>query len=117
MAESIILQKSEDFALRIIKLGRYLESKQEFVLSRQILRSGTSIGANVAEGVHASTDKDFIYKHEIAQRESSETLYWLRLLFRGKYITKYQFDSLYNDVIEIEKILTAIIKKTKKKLK
>ena len=117
MADSLILQKSEDFALRIIKLCRYLESKQEFVLSRQLLRSGTSIGANVAEGVHASTDKDFIYKHEISQRETSETLYWLRLLFRGGYITKRQFDNIYADGIELEKILTAIIKKTKNKQK
>ena len=116
MADSLILQKSEDFALRIIKLFRYLESKKEFIMSKQIFRSGTSIGANSAEAVHASSDKDFIAKLEIAQKECSETLFWLRLLFKSGLITKKQFDDIYKDCIEIEKILTTIIKKIKKKL-
>jgi four helix bundle protein len=71
MAESLILQKSEDFALRIIKLFKYLNNKKEFIISKQIFRSGTSIGANAAEAVHASSDRDFVAKLEISQRECS----------------------------------------------
>ncbi|MCL1892513.1 MAG: four helix bundle protein [Alphaproteobacteria bacterium] len=116
MAESLILSRSEDFALRVIKLYKFLQNKNEFIISKQIFRSGTSIGANAAEAVHASSNKDFVCKLEISQRECSETLYWLRLLEKSGFITKKQFENIYTDCIEIEKILTTIIKKTKKKL-
>lgn len=91
------------------------ESKREFVLSKQVLRSGTSIGANVREANHAQSGKDFIHKLSIAQKECDETLYWLELLYTTKYITEDQFNSLSNEAIELIKIITKSIltKKTK----
>ena len=118
MADSIVFMKSEDFALRIIKLYIYLtKKKNETTLSKQILRSGTSIGANLAESIHGASDCDFINKHVISKKECSERLYWLRLLKRSGFITENEFDSIYKDGIEIEKLLTSIIKSMKSKRK
>ena len=111
MNKSIVEAKSKAFALRIIALYRYLCSeKKEFVLSKQLVRSGTSIGANVAEAQCAISDKDFSAKMYIAFKECSETKYWLELLYKSNYITEKQFDSIYSDCSELFKILSSITK-------
>ncbi len=118
MKDNSIKIKSFSFAFRIVKLYQYLKSeKNEYVLSKQLLRSGTSIGALVRESEHSESKLDFIHKLAIAQKETNETLYWLELLFATEIITKDQFDSINNDAIEIMKIITAIIKTTKLNLK
>ena len=109
--DNAILTKSKDFAIRIVNLYKYLSSeKREYVLSKQILRSGTSIGANVHEAEEGFSDKDFQYKMYIALKEARETEYWLELLFRTEYIGEKQYNSLNNDCIEILKILVSITK-------
>lgn len=114
MKENIIKDKSFLFSIRIIKLYNYLcEEKKEFVLSKQILRSGTSVGANVREAEHAESPTDFKHKMSIAQKEINETLYWLELLSATDYITKSQFESLNEDAVEIIKLITTIIKTVK----
>ncbi len=96
--DNIVEEKSFDFAKRIVKLSNYLvNEKKEFVISRQITKSGTSIGANVAEAQNAQSDKDFVAKLSIGLKESRETKYWLRLLFETEYINEKEFYSLYND--------------------
>ena len=111
MAESIILKKSKSFALRIIKLYKYLtEEKKEFVLSKQLLRSGTSIGANAKEGAYGQSKADLCARLFVAQKECAETEYWLELLYESEYITKGQFESIHSDCEELIKILTAITK-------
>jgi len=105
---NIIAIKSEDFAVRIINLARYLrEQKQETIISKQIFRSGTSIGANVSESNNAQSKSDFENKLNIALKEADETAYWLRILKRTDYLTKEEFDSIYSDVTEIIAILIA----------
>ena len=109
-----IYQKSFQFAVRIVKLCKYLQTEQkEYILSKQILRSGTSIGANVAEAQQAQSKPDFISKLNIALKEAAETDYWLRLLFETEYLSKSQFDSIIADCDEIESILVSIIKSSK----
>ena len=111
---NIIEQKSKAFALRIIKLYQWLtEAKHEFVLSKQVLRSGTSIGANVKEGIRAQSIPDFIAKFSIALKEAEETEYWLELLHESGYIEEPSFTSIYEDNKEIVKLLIAIVKTTK----
>lgn len=111
--ESIIEKKSFDFAVRIVNLYRHLTSdKKEFVLSKQLLRSGTSIGANVAEGERGQTKPDFNSKMNIALKEANETYYWLRLLHSTDYLTDKEFQSMEKDVDEIIAILVSICKKT-----
>ncbi|MCL1940704.1 MAG: four helix bundle protein [Synergistaceae bacterium] len=111
---NIILDKSKAFALRIIKLYRFLaEEKKEFILSKQILRSGTSIGANVREAIRGQSKPDFYAKLNIALKEASETEYWLELLYESDYLKKTVFDSIYNDCQEIIKILVSITKTQK----
>ena len=110
------LEKSFSFALRIVKLYQHLsEKKKEFVLSKQILRSGTSIGANLEESRDAQTPSDFQTKVSIAYKEARETSYWLRLLFASKYLTERQFASLHADCEELIRILgsTQLTMKTK----
>ena len=115
--ENVSVTKSLEFAVRIVKLCRYLvEEKKEYVLSKQLLRSGTSIGANVREGAYGESKKDFISKMSIALKEASETEYWLELLMRTEYITEKQYESIRNDNSEIAKILTAIVKESKKSI-
>ena len=112
--DNIIEEKSFQFAIRIVKLSQYLRSsKREFVLSKQVLRSGTSIGANVAEAQQAQSRADFISKLEIALKETSETKYWIRLLKETGYISECEFNSVFPDCVEIEKILVSIVKSTK----
>lgn len=116
--DNIIEKKSLAFALRIIRLYKYLQKeKKEFCLSQQILRSGTSIGANVAEGKYAESALDFIHKLAVAQKETSETLYWLGLLHEAEYISDIEYDSLSFDCTEIMKLLTTIIKTKKETVK
>ncbi len=110
----IIESKSKKFAVRIINLYKYLVSeKKEYVMSRQILKSGTSIGANVKEGEYGQSAADFISKMSIALKEAAETSYWLELLKETDYITQEQFESINSDCTELIKILTSIIKTTK----
>ena len=113
--ENIIVQKSYAFALEIIKLYKELIEKKEFVLSKQILRSGTSIGANVHEAVSSESKKDFIHKLGIALKETRETSYWLRLLKDSNYINQQAFDSLHSTSLSLIKILNSIILTTKER--
>ena len=115
MRDDVKWQKSEEFALKIIELYKYLcIEKREFVISKQILRSGTSIGANIVESEFSESQADFIHKLSISQKEAGETLYWLRLLVKGGYLDKNWFDSLYKDGEEIIRILTSIIVRIKR---
>ena len=116
MKESIVLQKSFDFALTIIDLYRKLADKHEYVLSKQILRSGTSIGANVEESQAGISKRDFINKMSIASKEARETRYWLRLLDKSQFIT-YDYSKYLSDVNELIKMLTAIVKTSQKNTK
>ena len=111
--DATVSDKSFHFALRIVKLSRYLKEKNEYVMSRQLLRAGTSIGANIAEGEQAQSRPDFISKLGIALKEAAETNYWLRLLHGSGYLTDAEFASIFNDCRELERMLTAIIKTTK----
>jgi four helix bundle protein len=110
-ADSIIKEKAMDFAVRIVNLYQYLcTEKKEFVMSKQLLRSGTSIGANINEALQGFSKNDFIYKLSIALKEASETEYWLTLLYKTNYLTKKEFESIKKDNMELLKMLTAIIK-------
>ena len=118
MGNNIILDKSKDLALRIIRLYKFLcDEKKEFVLSKQVLRSGTSIGANIRESNRAQSKKEFVAKLNISLKEADETVYWLELLHESAYIDKPAFDSIYHDVEEIIKLLVTIIKTTKTNMK
>ncbi|MBQ2759289.1 MAG: four helix bundle protein [Clostridia bacterium] len=117
MMGNIVYNKSKNFAVRIIRLYKYLcENKNEFVMSKQILRCGTSIGANIAEAEASISKKDFLAKIYISFKECRETLYWLELLHETDYITNQEFDSIYADCKEIEKLLSSITKTTKNSL-
>ncbi len=114
MRENIVKNKSFMFAVRIVKLYQFLcEQKKEFVLSKQLLRSGTSVGAMVREAEHAETKNDFKHKMGIAQKEINEVIYWLELLKETNYLTQEQFESINTDAIEIIKLVTAILKSAK----
>ena len=111
---NIIEEKSFAFAIRIVNLYKHLnEAKKEFVLSKQLLRSGTSVGANVAEAEQAQSTPDFVSKMSIALKEASETKYWIRLLASTSYLTEVESESILNDCVELEKILVSIIKSSK----
>ncbi len=114
MKENVIADKSFNFAVRITRLHLFLkEEKKEFELSKQILKSGTSIGANVAESQDAQSKLDFISKLSIALKEARETLYWLRLLKATDFINETIFNSLYNDCEELIRLLVSIIKNSR----
>ena len=114
MKDNIILSKSKAFAVRVVRLCRYLrEEKKEYVLSKQLLRCGTSIGANVHEAKYAQSTDDFISKNSIALKEASETEYWLELLYETEYLNKAAYDSIAEDCSELVRLLTAIVKTTK----
>lgn len=103
-----------DFSVRIVRLYNYLcDEKKEYVMSKQLLRSGTSIGANAHEAVNGQTSKDFLAKMYIAFKEATESEYWINLLIRTDYLTQEQGNSILSDCVELKKILTAIIKATK----
>ena len=109
-----IQDKSFHFAIRIVNLCKYLQTEQkEYLMAKQLLRCGTSIGANVAESQQAQSRPDFISKLNIALKEAYETNYWLRLLHETHYITQAQFNSLFSDCNELERLLISIVKSTK----
>ena len=111
---SLVSTKSKAFAVRIIKLYQYLcNEKKEFIISKQLLRSGTSIGANLAEADYAISRSDFLSKLYISLKEASETIYWLDLLFQTDYLTAEQYESIRNDAEELRKILSSSTKTTK----
>jgi len=113
MEKSIIQEKSFAFAVRIFKLHRYLaDEKKEYVISKQLLKSGTSIGANIAEAYRGVSKKDFTNKMSIALKEANESEYWIELLFATECIDKSQYESIKADCVEINKILVAIVKKS-----
>ena len=115
MRNDVKWQKSEAFALKIIDLYSYLtEIKKEYVMSKQLLRSATSIGANIVESEYAESKADFIHKLTISQKEAGESLYWLRLLGKKSFIDSNLYESLYNECEEILRILTVIIRNSKK---
>jgi len=112
-----IITSSYAFALRIVRLYQYLVStKKEYILAKQVLRSGTSIGANIYESQHAQSRKDFISKMSIGFKEAHETEYWLMLLKDAHYISNNQYEDLSKDLVVIMKLLTAIIKSSKSNL-
>ena len=114
MAKSIIGEKSKDFAIKIIKCYKFLtEQKHESIMSKQLLRCGTSIGANTRESKNAQSRMDFLNKLNIALKEADETEYWLDLLHETRYLDDNQFESINADCTELIKMLTAIIKKLK----
>jgi four helix bundle protein len=115
MRKNVLREKSFGFAVRIVNLFKYLcEKKKEFVLSKQILRSGTSVGAMVRESEHAESKNDFVHKMAIAQKEINETLYWLELLNATDYISTKEYESLNADAVEIIKMITSSLKTAKK---
>jgi four helix bundle protein len=116
MKENVVVNKSFKFSVSIIRVYQFLvNEKNEYVLSKQILRSGTSIGANIEEAVGGVSDKDFIAKMSIAYKEARETKYWLKLLHETNYLSDKQFNTLLEDCEELLKILYTIINTSKNK--
>jgi four helix bundle protein len=114
MAKGPIYNKSFAFAVRVIKLARFLQSeKREYVLSKQVIRCGTAIGAMVRESEHAESKSDFVHKMNVALKEANETLYWLELLQAADLIDQASFESIACDNVEILKLLAAIVKTSK----
>ena len=114
MNEGITYNKSKHFAVRIVKLYRFLcEDKKEFIMSKQLLRCGTSIGANIAEANCAFSEKDFLAKMYIAFKECAETEYWLELLFDSEILTNQEYQSIIDDCRELKRLLSSITKTVK----
>ena len=113
--KNVIKEKSFAFAIEIVSLYKVLVERKEFVLSKQLLRSGTSIGANVRESEHAQSKADFIHKLSIALKEANETEYWIDLLFETKYLSQTEFDIIKPNIVELLKLLTSIINTSKTK--
>ena len=112
-----VLPKSKAFAIRIVNLYSYLTKiKNEYVMSKQLLRCGTSIGANISEAQYAISKADFIAKMQISLKECAESLYWLDILHETKFLNKEQFDSIYLDCEELKKLLISILKSSKKEV-
>ena len=115
--DNIIADKSKKFAIRIINLYKYLlKEKKEYVLSKQLVRSGTSIGANVAEAICAISKKDFTAKMYIAYKECSESLYWIELLYETEYLDEKAFDLIWTQCKELHKILSSITKSSEERI-
>ena len=116
--DNVLKEKSFSFALRVVKLTQYLKrDKKEYVLSKQVLRSGTSVGALICEAEYAQSKPDFINKLSIGLKEANETYYWLRLLYEGKYITETMFNSLKPQINELIKLLISSINTAKERAK
>jgi len=115
LKKNIVKEKSFVFACEIVSLHKILVERKEFVLSRQLLRSGTSIGANIRESEQAESTPDFIHKLAIALKEANETEYWLELLFATKYISELELQTIHPKLSELLRLLTRIIKTTKNK--
>ena len=116
LSDSIIYKKSFDFAVKTVNLYKFLCQKNEYILSKQLLKSGTSIGANINEAVAAQSKKDFIHKMAIANKEARETKYWIELLIATNYIQGNSSTTIKSDIDEIIKILTSIIKTSQENL-
>ena len=117
MENNVLADKTVSFAIRIVKCCKYLQTeKNEHIMSKQILRSGTSIGANAHEGFYAQSRADFINKLSISLKEASETSYWLNILYKTEYINEKLYVSLKNDIDEIIRIIISTIKTTKKNI-
>ena len=117
MRGNVVLDKSFAFAVRIVNVYKYLcEEKREFIMSKQLLKSGSSIGANVREAVHAQGKKDFLSKVNIALKEANETLYWIELLHATGFIDDKQKDSMWNDCDELVRLLASTVKTTKRNI-
>jgi len=115
--ENTAKNKSKKFAVRVVNLYKYMcEEKKEYVLSKQLLRSGTSIGANLAEAEYAISEKDFLSKVYIALKESAETVFWLDLLFETEYLTETEYNSINEEALELLKMLKATTKTLSNKL-
>jgi len=110
-----ISQKSLKFGVRIYRLCKYLEEKREYIIARQLLKSGTSVGANIHEAIYAQSDIDYISKYSIAQKECSETLYWLEILKETEVLTNEEYESIHTDAVEIMKLLVKTLKTLKAK--
>ena len=111
MKDNVIIEKSMAFAVRIVNLYKYLsKEKREYIISKQICKSGTSIGANIAEAQRAQSTADFVSKMKISLKEANETQYWLQLLHQTGYLSDKEFESIHADLVEVLKILTAICK-------
>lgn len=115
--ENVVRNKSVAFAVRIVRLAKYLQDKHQYVLADQILRAGTSIGANISESECAVSPKDFLNKPYISLKEANETIYWIEILFRTELIDEFQFNSLSDDAVELKKLLTSITKTVSGKLR
>lgn len=114
--DNVVVEKSFDFSVRIVNLYKYIcENKKEYVLSKQLLRSGTSIGANIAEAEYAQSDNDFVSKLSIALKETAESQYWLKLLNKTDYLSDKEYNSIYSQSEELRKILSSIILTSKEK--
>ena len=114
--KNILANKSFDFSIRIVDLYKFLIKKKDYVLSKQILRSGTAIGALITEAQNAESKKDFVHKLGISQKECSETIYWLHVLLKGNYINSAQFQSILVDTEELLKMLRSSIMTAKRNL-
>ena len=115
--EKTVKYKSKKYAVRIVRINKYLcEEKKEYVLSKQLLRSGTSIGANIAESECAISEKDFLSKIYIALKESAETIYWLDLLFETDYLSEIEYKSMKDDCEELRKMMSSTTKTMNSKL-
>jgi four helix bundle protein len=118
MNKFVLREKSFNFALRCIKLYNYLrDNKREYIISKQLLRSGTAIGAMIIEGKQAESKADFIHKYAIALKECNETIYWLKLLFHSSYIAHKAYESIENDACELQKMLSSSIITAKKSIR
>jgi four helix bundle protein len=111
--KSLIKEKSFNFAIRIVNLYKYLNIKNEYIISKQVLRSGTSIGANVSETLCGISRKDFLSKMYIAYKEAVETIYWIDILYKSDFINKNEYTSIQKEAREIYKMLSSITKTTK----
>jgi len=114
---SFLGEKSLNFGIRIYKLCKFLDEKKEFIISKQLLRCGTSVGANIHEAIHAESDQDYIHKYSIAQKECSETLYWLQILKSTGVLTDQEFQSINQDANEMMSLLVSSIKNMKSRQK
>ena len=114
MKENIILNKSYDFAVLTVDTYKILRKKKEFVLSKQLLRSGASVGANIRESANTQSKADFVHKLFISQKECDETIYWLELLHHTDYLSKHEFENIHKEANEILKIAKSIIISTKR---
>lgn len=114
--KNILLEKAEEFAGRMVRMYQYLTiQKKEFIISKQVFRSGTSIGANLTESKNAQSTSDYIHKQSIALKEADETAYWLKNLYIGGYLNEKEFQSISNDCDELIKMLVSSIKTLKKR--